>query len=193
MDALDAITTRRSTPRLVQPAPDGAELDVLLQAAVSAPDHGQLRPWRFVVFRGEGRQRLGDLLARAHAAREPDADAGSLEKTAAKPLRAPLVVACIAAPVGAEEAWSGKAIPAWEQVAAVAAATQNLCLAAHARGWGSMWRTGWFGESPLVREALGMRDGDVLVGWVYLGTVPPTATAPARRPTDLAAAVEEWV
>jgi nitroreductase len=193
VDALEAIAGRRSIGRLVAPAPDRAELDVLLHAAVAAPDHGELRPWRFVAFRGEGRRRLGEVYALAHVAREPDADAGALEKTAAKPLRAPLVVAVICTPVPPEAAWNGKAIPPWEQLAAVAAAVQNLCVAAHARGWGSMWRTGWYGEAPEVRRALGLGDEDTVVGWVYLGTIPPTATTPSRRPTDLAQVVEEWV
>jgi nitroreductase len=189
VEALDAILGRRSIGRLVEPAPDGAELTTLLGAAVAAPDHGQLRPWRFVAFRGDGRRRLGAVYAAAHAARDPDADAGALEKTAAKPLRAPLVVAVVCRPVPVDEA----GIPAWEQLAAVAAAAQNLCLAAHARGWGSMWRTGWYGEAPEVRQGLGLEAADVVVGWVYLGTVPPTATVPARRPTDLAAVLEEWL
>lgn len=193
MDALTAITTRRSVPRLVEPAPDGTALTALLLAAVTAPDHGQLRPWRFVTFRGDGRRRLGAVLAAAHAARDPSADGGALEKTAAKPLRAPLVVAVVCTPVTADVAWSGKDIPAWEQLAATAAAAQNLLIAAHASGWGSMWRTGWFGDAAEVRQALGLQPADVVVGWVYLGTVPPTATMPSRRPTDLSAVVEEWV
>ena len=192
MDVHEAIRSRRSVPRLIEPAPDTAALDRLLTAAIAAPDHGQLRPWRFVVFRGPGRQRLGEVFATAHRAREPHADAGVLEKTAAKPLRAPLIVAVVAAPVDAAAAWNGTDIPAWEQLAATAAAAQNLCLAAHADGWGAMWRTGWFGDAPEVRDALGLRPQDTVVGWIYLGTVKADATLPERRPSDLDGRVHTW-
>lgn len=192
MDALTCLTTRRSFPRLVDPPPGEATLQRLLTAAVAAPDHGQLRPWRFVIIAGEGRRRLGELFARAHAEREPTADAGALEKTAAKPLRAPLIIAVICVPVGAEEAWNDKDIPVWEQQAATAAAAQNLCLAAHAEGFGSMWRTGWYGQAPIVREALGLAAEDRVVGWVYLGTVPEGATVPPRREVVLDDLVSTW-
>ncbi len=192
MDALTCLLERRSIPRLVSPAPDDAELRRMLEAAVAAPDHGQLRPWRFVVFRDEGLADLGAVFAQAHAAREPDTDAGAIEKTAAKPLRAPLVVAVVCTPVPVDEAWNAKAIPTWEQTAAVAAATQNLCLAAHAMGFGAMWRTGWFGDAPEVRTALGLAPTDQVVAWVYLGSVPQSATLPPRRPTELDDRITTW-
>ncbi len=191
MEALECLLTRRSVPRLVAPAPDDAQLDRLVEAAVAAPDHGQLRPWRFVVFTGPGRERLGEVYAAAHRAREPDADPGAVEKTAAKPLRAPMVLAAIATPFTAEEAWDGKDVPAWEQEAAVAAAVQNICLAAHAEGLGAMWRTGWFGDAPEVRAALGLRPQDRVIGWVYLGTVPDNAHPGPRRP-GLPVPLERW-
>ncbi|HUG86220.1 MAG TPA: nitroreductase [Euzebya sp.] len=192
MDAMTCLLVRRSIGRLVDPAPDEAQLEMLLRAAVAAPDHGQLRPWRFVVFRGDGRRDLGAVFAQAHAAREPDSDIGALEKTAAKPLRAPLIVAVICRPVTADQAWNGKHIPAWEQTAAVAAAAQNLCLAAHATGFGSMWRTGWYGEASEVRQALAMGEREQVVGWIYLGSVPDTATLVPRRPSPLADRVTTW-
>lgn len=192
MDALTCLMQRRSVGRLTEPAPDDAQLDVLLQAAVAAPDHGELRPWRFVVFRGDGRADLGAVFAQAHAVMEPSLDAGALEKTAAKPLRAPLVVAVVCSPVSAEQAWNGTHIPVWEQTAAVAAAAQNLCLAAHATGFGSMWRTGWYGDAPAVRAALGMDAPEHVVGWIYLGTVPAGATLAPRRPATLEDRVTTW-
>ncbi|AXV05430.1 Nitroreductase family protein [Euzebya pacifica] len=192
MDALTAIATRRSVPRLVAPGPDEVTLERLLQAAVAAPDHGQLQPWRFVVIEGDARERLGEVFARAHAAREPDADPGALDKTACKPLRAPTIVAAVSTPFTPEEAWNGKAVPTWEQEAAVAAAVQNLCLAAHAMGLGAMWRTGWFGDAPEVREALALREPDRIIGWVYLGTIPASHRPAPRRPAEMDAVVQRW-
>lgn len=192
MEAITAIRTRRSVPRLAEPAPDAAALHDLLAAAVAAPDHGQLQPWRFVVFTGEGRTRLGEVFAAAHEAREPGLDPGVRDQTAGKPLRAPMVVAVICQPVSAEDAWNGKSIPVWEQEAAVAAATQNLCLAAHAQGYGAMWRTGWFGDAPEVRQALALGPEDRVIGWVYLGTVPPTFNPAPKRPANPESLVTTW-
>src|SRR3546814_10758981 len=57
---LHALTSRRSMKFLRAPAPKQEELDQILQAAMSAPDHGKLRPWRFVLIRGAAIGRLAD-------------------------------------------------------------------------------------------------------------------------------------
>src|SRR6266536_1915951 len=98
MDAIECIMTRRSSGRLVEPAPSAGDLDALLRAAMAGPDHGRLRPWRFVVVRGPGLERLGEVFAKAHAAREPTVPAAELERTRGKPLRAPLIVVVVSSP-----------------------------------------------------------------------------------------------
>ena len=65
MDALDLLLTRESALKLDAPAPTEAELDTMFQSAVRAPDHGRLRPWRFVVIEGDKRARFGELMADA--------------------------------------------------------------------------------------------------------------------------------
>jgi nitroreductase len=178
MEAIECIMIRRSAGRLVEPAPVDGDLEVLLGPAMAALDHGRLRPWRFAVIRGRGLERLGDLFAKAHAAREPDADAEALERTRRKPLRAPLIVAVVSSPKPSPK------VPAWEQVASAAAAAQNLTLAAHALGYGCMWRTGWYGEAPEVREHLGLDASESVVAWAYLGTAPEAARPAPRPDTD---------
>ena len=91
MDAYEALITRVSPKELGEPAPDEATLGKIVAAALRAPDHGRLRPWRFISIRGEGRNRLGDLLAASLSRRDPNADA-ELERERQKPLRAPLVL-----------------------------------------------------------------------------------------------------
>ena len=63
MDALDALLNRVSAPRLCEPAPDAAQRELLFRAALRAPDHGQLRPWRFLTIEGAAREKLGELFA----------------------------------------------------------------------------------------------------------------------------------
>ena len=65
MQALDALLNRVSVPRLLEPAPTQEQRDVLFAAAMRAPDHGQLRPWRFLTVEGAAREQMGTLLAEA--------------------------------------------------------------------------------------------------------------------------------
>jgi len=189
MDALDAIHARRSTGRLTEPAPAGHDLDLILRAAAAAPDHGELRPFRFVLLAGEAKDAFGRVLADTYLARCEAAGAtptpGQLDKERTKLGRAPLVLV-----VGAVH-HHGEVIPWDEQRAAVAAAAQNALLAATALGYGSMWRTGDPAYDPQVRVALGFGEHDAIVGFLYLGTTHEGGTRPARAP-DLDGLVTWW-
>ena len=72
MELLDAIKSRRSISRLSPPAPTAAELHLILDAAACAPDHGSLRPWRFIVLRDEAKDAFGPVLAAATEAEYRD-------------------------------------------------------------------------------------------------------------------------
>ena len=189
VDALDAIWSRRSIGRLRGPAPSAGELQLILEAAAAAPDHGELRPWRFVVLQDTAKERFGEVLAAACVARcqarGTTPTDGQVAKERTKLGRAPLVlvVAAVRRPTGT--------IPWEEQVAAGAAAAQNVLIAATALGYGSMWRTGEVAYDDHVKAALGLAPEDAIVGFLYLGTTAPDAAKPPRRP-DLAGLVEEW-
>lgn len=189
MDALDAILARRSTGRLTEPAPSGADLDRILEAAAAAPDHGELRPFRFVVLAGGAKEAFGHVLANAYLARCEAAGgtptAGQLTKERTKLGRAPLVLV-----VGAVHSQT-EVIPWEEQVAAAVAAAQNILIAATALGYGSMWRTGDPVYDPRVKKALGFGEHDSVVGFLYLGTHDDEDTRPRRTP-DLDGLVAWW-
>src|SRR5687768_4861849 len=57
MDAIELLLTRASNGKLTEPAPDPETLRIALGAAVRAPDHAGLQPFRFCVVRGEARVR----------------------------------------------------------------------------------------------------------------------------------------
>lgn len=184
MEALDALTQRVSGSGLVEPAPDELELHTILSAAARAPDHGRLRPWRFVVLRGAARKRLGRLMAGAYRQRWPDATPAQLEKEAGKPLRAPLVVV-VAAKVNAQSN-----IPPIEQILSAGAAAENIMLAAYALGYGCAWKTGDAAYDPAIKASFDLAPTDAIVGFLYLGT--NAQPVPAAPPLDLSAHVVEW-
>lgn len=161
MDALDALLNRVSAPRLIAPAPDAAQRELLFRAALRAPDHGQLRPWRFLTVEGDAREQLGELLAQALPA---DASPEALSKARAMPLRAPLLVVVIA------RVQAHAKVPAQEQVIAAGCAAHGILLAAHAQGLGAVWRTGELAYNAQVAAGLGLAADEQVIAFLYLGT-----------------------
>lgn len=184
MNGLQLLLERESAPRLTAPAPDDAALDIMLRSAVRVPDHGRLRPWRFIVVRQEARARLGEVMATALARRQPDAPAALLELERAKVLRAPLIVV-----VAAKISRQGK-IPEIEQILSAGAAAQNILLAAYAQGFGGIWKTGAHAYDDFVKNALGLDPGDAIVGFLYIGTAGEPM--PDRRRPEPAAFTVVW-
>ena len=164
MEALNLLLNRESALKLQAPGPTREELDTLFQSAVRAPDHGRLRPWRFVVIDTDQREKFGDLMAESMRRRMPDTNAETLQRERDKAMRAPVIV------VVAGHIQKGHKIPEIEQVAAVSAAAQTIMLAAPAQGYGVMWKTGDPAYDPFVRQSLGLDPEDEIVGFMYIGT-----------------------
>lgn len=175
MDILTAIETRASSPRLGEPAPSRADLERILLAGAKAPDHGRIAPWRFVVLEGDRRHVLGEAMAALLKRTSPDKSDADLQSERTKALRAPTIV------VAAAHADKTHKVPEIEQILAVAAAVQNMFLAANALGYGAMWKTGSAAYDASVKSALGLEASDQIVAFLYLGT--PPAKAPPRPVT----------
>src|SRR5689334_6447983 len=93
---LSALAARRSAKKLAAPAPSREQLEQILRAGANAPDHGRLRPWRFIVLSGQACLRLGDLMAEDFQAKVPAASPEQLANERNKALRAPVIVAVAA-------------------------------------------------------------------------------------------------
>jgi len=184
MDAIDLLLTRVSNGKLGDPAPDEESLRLALQAALRAPDHGLLRPWRILLIRGEARAQLGSVLREALQRRKPQATDQELDKEQAKPLRAPLLI------VVAARVQPNPKAPEVEQILAAGAAAQNILLALHARGYAAMWRTGDGAYDPQVKQALGLEPADAIVGFIYAGT--PRLPPPTFERATVDEHVREW-
>lgn len=184
MEALDALLNRVSVPRLTDPAPNAAQREALFQAALRAPDHGQLRPWRFLTIEGQGREKLGELFAEAVQSRG-DASQAALDKARAMPLRAPLLIVVVAK---LQEHFK---VPKSEQRLAAGCAAHGILIAAHAQGIGAVWRTGDMAFDAHVHQGLGLQANEELIGYLYVGTpVNEPRTAPILATAEFVRAWE---
>ncbi len=181
------LSRRRSVKpdRLAAPGPSAAELDTILAIASRVPDHKKLAPWRFIVIEGEGRARLGQILADACLAVEKEPPSHiRLEAERNRLMRAPTVIAVIS------RITPPRSAPEWEQILSAGAPCLNLCLAANALGYGTSWITEWIAYNKTVGAALGLAENERVAGFIYVGT-------PAERPDDrerpaLADIVTRW-
>jgi nitroreductase len=162
--ALDLLLSRRSgsAKAMREPGPSREQLAAILKAGARTPDHGKLFPWRFIVFEGDARGRFGQMLGEilvTEGERERQIDE---EKR--RFLRAPVVVGVISA------AREQIKIPVWEQELSAGAVCQNLLIAAHATGFVANWITEWYAYHPEVKERLGLKPGERVAGFIYIGT-----------------------
>ena len=163
MDIMEAIHSRMTAGKM-RPDPVPPELIMkLLDAAVQAPNHYKVHPWRFVVITGKGRNRLGSLMADTLRQKFPDIKSEALDKERAKPLRSPVIIA-----VGVDKPTEPKVLEI-ENICAAAAACQNMLLAAHALGLGVHWRTGDAARDPQVKKFLGFLEDQYLIAFLYIG------------------------
>jgi nitroreductase len=172
-DALQLLKTRRSVKplELAGPAPTPAEIETLLTVATRVPDHGKLKPWRFIVFEGDARLKAGKTIAEVFRADHADANPDQLEFETKRLARAPLVIAVVS------RAGEHTKIPQWEQQLSAGAATMNLVTAAHALGYAASWITEWYAYDRRVLDALGLAANERIAGFVHIGR-------PAKPPED---------
>lgn len=176
METLTAIHTRQSIGRVKPDPVPRPTIEKLLSAAVQAPNHYKVRPWRFVVLTGKGREKLGEVMAASQRDRFPDLPPEGLDKTRGLPLRAPVVIA-----VGVEKPGEPKVLEI-ENICATAAACQNILLAAHAEGLAAQWRTGEWARDPKVKQFLGFDPDQHILAFLYIG-YPESEPQPVQRPS----------
>jgi len=164
-DLLTFLRTRRSTVAadITAPGPDEEQLARMLEAACRVPDHGKLAPWRFIVFRGSGKDAFAAFLGRRWRALHPDAPTDAPVPEAEFVSATPLVIAVVSSAVAHPK------IPEWEQRLSAGAACQNLLLAAQVQGFAAQWRSGWPAYDAEVARQLAPHDGERIAGFLYIG------------------------
>jgi nitroreductase len=177
MDALRMLTERVSSPQLTGPDITRQQQEVLLRAALRAPDHAWLRPSRYVLVEGDDRRLLGECFLQATPGWQ-ELSAEKQQKLLNMPLRAPLLI------VAVSRIQEHPKVPRDEQLLSTGAGVQNILNAAWAMGLGAIWRTGDMATNPKVTEALGLEACDVIVGFVYIGHINGSLKQPPELPLD---------
>lgn len=159
----------------------------LLNLAHWAPTHGRTEPWRFKVYANEG----VSTFCEAHAAlyktnTDPEvfttAKFENLQKLGSQTSH--IIGVYMQRQVPAK-------IPLVEEIAATAAAIQNILLGAEALGISALWSTGGMTHHPALKSFWGLADEDVVMGLLYLGYSNEPA-APGKR-NGTAAEKTSWI
>jgi nitroreductase len=180
---IEAIKSRRSVKKMLPDPPVSRELvETVIEAAVWAPNHHLTEPWRFVVMAGDERRKLGEAMSMALGSFTDSPTEERLDAERKKPLAASVIVALISSPK------VGPNIVPQEEMVAAGAALQNMLLAAHSLGLGSMVRTGSNAYSEAMRKFFQMKEHERVVGLVYLGHVAEPSPPPRR--SEIAGKVE---
>ena len=148
--------------------PTPGQLNEILEIATRVPDHGKLAPWRFVIFEGEARAKVGEKFVSRWAELNPSHKADILAFQAGLFTRAPVVVAVVST------AAAHIKIPIWEQQMSAAAVCFNFELAAQALGFDVQWQSDWVAYDEGAKAAMGLKPGEQIAGLIYIGksTVP---------------------
>ncbi|WP_420577480.1 nitroreductase family protein [Ekhidna sp.] len=151
-------------------------LQELLLNANHAPTHRLTEPWRFKVFTGEAKKRLGEFLGKKYQEITPDADPSKLKKIQTKPIQAGAILAIILHRDPKER------VPEWEEVASVACAVQNIWLALDQYNLGGYW------SSPELCKFLGehvnMKQNETCIGFFYMGYCEPSDRIIEKKPIE---------
>ncbi|MFT3721543.1 nitroreductase [Pseudorhodoferax sp.] len=184
--AVAPLLARRSVSpkRLGPPGPDAGDIDLMVEAALCAPDHGGLHPWRFLVFPADRRDRLADLFAQEKLRRDPLASREDVRRAREHATRSPALLAFIVSPKARMR------VPEREQSLAAGAALGNFLNAAQQLGFGAIVLSGERCFDPALCAELGLGPAEYLAGFISLGSV--VAAPPRRKAVPLDAVRSAW-
>jgi nitroreductase len=177
-DDLAALVRSRRTSMLVQadrPVPHEV-VEQLCELAQWAPNHKRTWPWRFALVEGDGRARLGEVIADAMAVHGDPPE--KVVKARGKYLRTPATLVVGAAPGDSPDRTA-------ENRDAVAAGIQNLLLGGTALGLATYWGSCPKGANDVVARWCGFEPGTHVAAIMYLGWATTAPEAPARPPVQL--------
>lgn len=182
--ALDFLLNRRSCHRLREPGPSPDEIQILMQAALRAPDFQHLRPFRFLAAQAAGLDRLGEAFRQAALASAQSKE--TLERAPRMPHRAPLVITAVFSPK------PSPAVSFLDQELSAGCAVLMMQMAARALGYGGVWRSGWPCSVSSLGSSLGLSEAEQIIGFLYLGT-PAQTELPKTLATEEPPCLLGWL
>jgi nitroreductase len=178
------IQDRRSVKSFTERPVSREEIQILLDAAVLAPNHRLTQPWRFYVLGPESRYAYGLALGERKAQKVQDLDAARTlrETVAVEHRKLPCMIAVAVVQTDNPEIRE-------EDYAAAMMAVENLALTAVALGLGTHLKTGGVMGDAAARTAAGVAEGERIVAIVNVG-VPAQLAPPKKR--EPSAAFTTW-
>lgn len=134
----------------------------ILESANYAPTHKLTQPWRFVVFRNEGKLKLGEELARLYKLATPSNQ--FLQKKYDSILEKAGQASCI---ITLNLKLHTDKVPEWEELASLACAVQNMALTAEALNVGAYWSSP--GMLADLKDYLNLDEQEKCYGLFYMG------------------------
>ncbi|MEN9613426.1 MAG: hypothetical protein RLZZ628_4240 [Bacteroidota bacterium] len=148
----------------------------IVENAHWAPTHKLTEPWRFKILRGKSLQDFSAFLAKDYVKHTPLAKQSeiTMKKFAENPLNAnTAILICM-------QRDPETRVPEWEEVAAVAAAVQNMWLTCTVYNIGAYWSTP--GTIHRMSDFMPLADGEKCIGIFYMGYTDLPQQAGKRTP-----------
>ncbi|HGO5855758.1 TPA: nitroreductase family protein [Mannheimia haemolytica] len=163
MQILDLLHHRRSNKKFGDKAPNAEQLEQILKAGLRVPDHGRLKPYRFVVIEKSCMPQFGECLK--SAVEEFEMGEERLKKAEKLANQAPMIIGVVATLDD-----SIAKVPSWEQMITAGCATYAIQLAANAQGFDTVWITNKWINGTALRTAFGCQESDKIIALIMLGS-----------------------
>ncbi len=169
--------TSASLKLMKAPGPNKEEIELIVEAAAAAPDHGYLHPFRVLEITTDARNDLGDLFVKAVEEIQDEPTEEALTRAREKAHKGPVLLVLIGCFHGSDET----RIPKYEQMLSAGAAMQNMVLVAHAMGYASRITSGDSARSSAFRKGLGLSENEEFLCFISLGKVDEARPAKRRQ------------
>ncbi|MDH2925040.1 nitroreductase [Nicoletella semolina] len=179
MDVLSLLPYRRSSKKFGEIAPNAEQLKIMFQSALRVPDHGRLKPYRFVVIEKQAMGSLEELLKAS--ANEFEMGKEARQKAENLCQRSPMMIGVVA-----KIAENIPKVPAWEQMISAGCATYALQLAANAQGFETCWISNQWIKGSALRHAFQCEDDEQIIALLMIGSpCDSTQISLASQPEEI--------
>ena len=164
---LDFLSKRRSvTAKMMSPGHvKNEDLSLILNTGLRVPDHGGLKPWKIIVFKGDSRKKFDEeIILKEFKTNNTNLTPNMIKIESSRLQRADTVIAIISNTVEHSK------IPEWEQILSCGAVCTTILYAAQSLGYAAQWVTEWYAyNTNIISELGGNPVKDKIAGFIYIG------------------------